>query len=696
MEIKLRKTSLIAVIGLFLFLLSLGAEAKSCSVAVVVDRTTYGQASDAVNKYSAAIKEHDGKKTFVIVLDDDVRPEVIRDTLQYLYKHHSLEGAVLVGDLPVPMVRRAHHLATAFKMNPKADWHASSIPSDRFYDDFGLKFNYLKNDGRMFFYDLSPEGRQKVECSIYSARVKPSRLDPEHSFTELVAEFLDRAAEAKNRPEKIDNVYHFGGHGNSSESFNARIDEDKAMAEQFGFEGPGERVYYTNFDEDRYVKPRIQAILADQSLDYVHFHSHGATDTQYLSKTPYSFMTSDYVENARLDLRNRMRRAKDKETTARALLGQFGVDESWIAGWDDPLVEARDSIRAANLDIYLDDLDGFESGPKVVILDACFNGAFIHDDYVAARYAFNHGSHSLAVFGNSVNIIQDHWKNELAGLMATGVCVGNWAKENFTLESHLFGDPTCAFEASRKKTVDHEVLRIKHGKYSLAKVKDILKTGKSMNVRLEALMYIFRHASSTDDIAFAVRTGLEDPYEMIRRMSAKLGATSGDPVLLEVAAKHYLDPLEGSRVRFQLANALEQYPADDLRKALDKARRDYWIPESTYQEQVKRMYDSRIAARQEFANIADSSVNIKDRRFTVSGMRNKCIAAAIDPMITVIADETEDQDLRLKSAEALGWYVLSFRRAEIYARLKALDIRDAEVKDEVHRTLRRLEDNANL
>ena len=108
------------------------------------------------------------------------------------------------------------------------------------------------------------------------------------------------------------------------------------------------------------------------------------------------------------------------------------------------LAEA-DSIRSAAVDISLLDLDGFRSGPRLLILDACFNGAFQHEDYVAARYAFAHGSHSLAVTANSVNIIQDHWKAEMMGLLDKGVCIGNWHKQVQTLESHLFGDPTWTF-----------------------------------------------------------------------------------------------------------------------------------------------------------------------------------------------------------------------------------------------------------
>ena len=206
------------------------------SVAIVADKATYAACKPSVERYAAAIGRYDGKDALVLVAD--WTPERLRDTLKYLHGRRKLEGAVLVGNIPVPMIRRAHHLCTAFKMDPKYPVKRSSVPSDRFYDDFGLQFRFINRDGDLWYYDLMPEGAQRVRCDIYTARVKPSRKDPEHSFEDLVCEFLDRAAEAKTTRDPLDRVFHFGGHGNSSESFNARIDEERAYYEQFGLKEP--------------------------------------------------------------------------------------------------------------------------------------------------------------------------------------------------------------------------------------------------------------------------------------------------------------------------------------------------------------------------------------------------------------------------------------------------------------------------
>ena len=64
-------------------------------------------------------------------------------------------------------------------------------------------------------------------------------------------------------------------------------------------------------------------------------------------------------------------------------------------------------------------------------------------------------------------------------------------------------------------------------------------------------------------------------------------------------------------------------------------------------------------------------------------------------MLAIVSDEAQAQALRIKAAEALGWYTHSWQRQYIYDRLKRIDSADEAVADEVRRSLRRLEDNAH-
>ena len=79
--------------------------------------------------------------------DSVKEPEDVKKVIVKLYKKDKLEGVVFVGDIPIPMLRKAQHMTSAFKMDEKNnDWRDSSVPSDRFYDDFDLQFDFLKQD----------------------------------------------------------------------------------------------------------------------------------------------------------------------------------------------------------------------------------------------------------------------------------------------------------------------------------------------------------------------------------------------------------------------------------------------------------------------------------------------------------------------------------------------------------------------
>ena len=685
----------IAIALLLAASMSAAAAPRKGNVAIIVDGSCADAVAESVGTYADAIRKYDGKKVFVIVMPSGSRPEAIRDTLRFLWQKQRLEGAVLVGDIPVPMLRRAHHLATAFKMSPKMPVIRSSVPSDRFYDDFDLRFTPLQQDGNLFYYDLAPEGAQSVGCEIYTARIKPSKEDPGHSFEELICAFLERAAAAKASPEPLDRVFHFGGHGNSSESINARIDEDRAFYEQFALSEPAGQVRYLNFDEERFTRTRLLDALADPALDFAHLHTHGAVDAQYISKEPYTFMTGEHVENVKAAFRSRMRRARDKEAAAAEIMKAWDVPRSWLSGWDDPATARKDSVRAAAVDITLTDLDGYAPQAKVILLDACFNGAFLHPDYVAARYAFGPGSGAMMVCANSVNIIQDHWKNELAGLLTTGMCAGSWARNYMTLESHLFGDPTYCFKKSSSSTPDLRALRIHDGKYSPERCLSILRTDRSMNVRLEAFYYIMRQARDMRIVNDAIAAGLQDSYEMIRRMAARYAEVNGSPDLLPVIAARYLDPLESSRVRYHLVNALGQYNAGEAGAALRGAWSGRWPAEEDFAALLSRITRSAESSAKDIAGLTDPGVSVKEKGQTVRAQRNACNVSAVPALLRLTADETADASLRAEAAEALGWYTHSILRDEIYSSLKSLSAAPPAVADEITRTLRRLEDNAH-
>ena len=121
--------------------------------AIVIDQKSYQEAKVQVDAYASAVEQLHGMKSY-IVIDHWQVPDSIRATLirMHAQKQDPVIGAVLVGDIPVAMVRDAQHMTSAFKMDQSRDRRESSVPSDRFYDDFGLKFRPLGKDGEKPYF----------------------------------------------------------------------------------------------------------------------------------------------------------------------------------------------------------------------------------------------------------------------------------------------------------------------------------------------------------------------------------------------------------------------------------------------------------------------------------------------------------------------------------------------------------------
>jgi len=228
------KRLFLTLLSLLTLVSALSAREKLPAVAVVVDPATREAIAADVDAFVTSMQAV-GKRGLLLV-DRWNHPDSLRAELRRLYEKEGLEGAVLVGNIPIPMVRDAHHMTTAFKMNPKMAWERSSVPSDRFYDDFDLRFDYLKHDDArplLHYYSLRTDSPQVIHCDIWTSRIKPPQV-PGVSATQAIAQYLRKAVAAKSEARTpVRNVLHFAGHGYNSESLQARIDEKWSLQEQF-------------------------------------------------------------------------------------------------------------------------------------------------------------------------------------------------------------------------------------------------------------------------------------------------------------------------------------------------------------------------------------------------------------------------------------------------------------------------------
>ncbi|MDO4735470.1 MAG: hypothetical protein Q4B21_00395 [Bacteroidia bacterium] len=723
--------------AILLFNNQINAAKWSSTVAVVVDKATYQKISSHVDAYAKAISTADRKG--IVVADSWDNPQELRDHLKKMYDKEFLEGAVFIGNIPIPMIRDAQHMATAFKMDQKRNWLDSSVPSDRFYDDFDLKFNFIKRDTvntRAFYYSLRADSPQEIQCDIYSARIKPPVTGFE-SECAAIAAFLDKAVAAHKSAQPMDKVLHFAGHGYNSDAMNARLDEAIALSEHFPFiNNRTGALDFFNFTYDTYSKYRVKEALANENLDLAVMHHHGAEDTQYLNGAMNAKNPADWLWLAKNYFRTKYRAALERgeeraKKTMDSFIKQYNVPVEWFQEANNPELIAQDSVYAVDKDLVLADLDNYKSGARFIVLDACYNGGFIVDDYIAARYIFNPGN-TMVVKANSVNTLQDTWTTELIGLLNLGITAGDWAKGQMTLESHLYGDPTFVFAPQSELLANvkgaSQIARdiVKHrdnAPYWRALLDDALKTGNypaditslaikmlvrnnaitsaellsiakenpSRIVRLEA--FVSNKAICDSNLEAAIDLAIGDTYELTRRLGFITLGHNGTPDLIEKMATRYMDPNCTDREEFQISMSIGSFDRERFVKQMEKCYsvNGYYPQKERFDYLVKRAKSSGHYTQEDFNKIINGTASAKEAKGAIRYQRNACYPHALEAIYHSI-ENNPDNAFRIFAAEVLGWYKYSYLRESIKAKVEELykKEKDEAVKNELLKSLNRL------
>ena len=706
-------------IALFcLALVSCGGQKRS--VAIVVDETTYGKIGAEVDAYVAAVSNEN--REGVLVIDKWFNPDSIKAVLFDMYQNNNLEGAVFIGDIPIAMIRDAQHMTTAFKMDQKRRMDWSSVPSDRFYDDFDLAFDFIKQDENQklfFYYSLRADSPQQITCDIYSARIKAPEGENKYK---LVADYLVKAAAAHKNGEPMDKVLHFAGHGYNSDSMNARIDEAIALTEHFQFLNNNiSKLDYIDFTFDNSVKKRLMGALADNTLDLAILHHHGGDDAQYLNGAAQYNDPQGWIKLVKNYLRGKVRDSKTPAEAKIRFKKSLDVPMSWMDDANDPKRILEDSLYAAGKDIMIPDFEGYSSNAKMVILDACFNGSFCNDDYLACHYLFNPGN-TVVVKANSVNTLQDTWTTELIGLLNWGACVGNWAKGQMTLESHLYGDPTFAFKAQNTEAMgknvdvnaimfekkndmnywkgvlknsaadelmcDMKSLAIKmlqlNGAISSQELLDIQKNSNSRVLRLAA--FNANRKIADENLPKAIIMGVDDTYELLQRLAAQYSGKNNSNDVVPTLANALMDPTTPGRVIFQIQGNTAGFDGDMFLNELKKINEatPYWGGEAAFARIVRIIERDNADLKAEIAAVKDGSMSLKDMKGFAKYRRNRFEPEAVEALSHIVSTAT-DHELRSIAADAMGWYEYSSVKADVLAECQKLY--EAEQNEEIKNVL---------
>lgn len=701
------------------------------SFAIIVDTKTLSQVRDELIAYKNCLNE-EGLGAFIIA-DDWATPEQVKSEIVANYKKRPiLEGIVFVGDIPVVRVHNAQHMTSAFKMDEvKFPKEESAVPTDRFYDDLDLKFNFVERDNTNplhFYYRLSEDSPQNLQSDIYSARMTPPS-DYGVDRSELLKRYLKKVVIAHKEQNAFDKLIVFNGHGYNSDCLTAWNNEQFVMKEHFplAFKSSEGNGFY-NFRQDPFMKFKLYDKIQEPKTDLFIFHEHGAFDTQYITgEYPSASSTDDvsyfeaindptkkigHLAYLSSTIRNQYRKYKGEkaENFKKTAIEKYKLTQDFFDQKRLDSTKLSDSKIVNEVNIYLDDLKDKNMQSRVTIFDACYNGSFHRPGYIAGYHVFGNGN-TVVAQGNTVNVLQDKWTIELIGILNEGARVGFWQKETQFLESHLIGDPTFKFTSANSKKLNYDLalsansksiwegylksnnpnlkaIALKmigkiDGSTSSASMLNIYKTSEFYGVRMEALKRLIDIKDA--NMVAALNLAINDPYELIRRNAARYAGYSGDESLVKSLVSTVLFSDESQRVQYAAASSLKMFPSEVVICELKKQGADTTLINnfiSDYNDQ-----QSSLEAMNDKKGKVDGRLSI------IRSYRNYNVHAHAQHLLAIVTDQSDNIELRIAAAEALGWFDRSIKRTEIVTKLKQLQSnpsQDKRLLSEIQQTITRL------
>lgn len=669
--------------------------------AIVVDTTNYAALQAPLRAYRDAV-EKDGLGTWILV-DTWATPEAVRDALRELHaKQPPLEGAILIGAIPIPMLRGAQHLTTAFKMDEdRYPRPRSSVPSDRVYEDFDLVLQPLGQDDKnplLHYRQLAPESPQTIHKAIYTARLFPP-ADGEAGQQALAA-CLQRFAQDRQPPE-LDRVLSLMGHGYVSESLVAWADDLATLAEQLpAVRRPGGALLALDHERGEELEGILLRELADPALDLALLRSHGDDDKEFLLGAPKLPGVAAQIEAVQRYARERLRQAREKKKpeadVQKDLVERLRLPPQWLEKAFDADVTRADAALAAKSELCADEVAAIACGAKVLDLDACFNGNFTARPWQAGAYLYGKGL-TRAVVANAVNIAQDVWSDQHIGLLNLGERVGKWHQTRVHIESHLFGDPTFRFAPSATSAVaelQRALTKLPAGPEGETRLLDALQKADAAAVRLEALGQLA--ARRGEAFLRALPIAARDPAEMVRRVAICLMGDTGEAAFVAPLVHAMLrDPSE--RVAYRAREALGKYAADDVAKAFAAELAVLPTPLADPAATLRTAQTAGFLGEYR-TEALDRNLPAKKRVSALRSFRLYRVHAMVPDLLAIARAADDDAAVRVTAIEALGWFVFSSQRESIGAALDTLAADAAApegVRAEAKKTSRRLKDGAN-
>ncbi|WP_447640608.1 MULTISPECIES: HEAT repeat domain-containing protein [Chitinophagaceae] len=696
----------------------------STTFAIIVDDKTFQGAEKELIAYKESV-ENDGLGTYIIHAQWK-NPNEIRTVLYNLYtdKKHPLEGAVFVGDIPIPMIRGAQFLTSAFKMPETVTWEKSSVASDRFYDDFDLRFDFLQEDKKhsnYYYYNLSADSPQYIDMDIYSARIKPPLAFDINDNVELIKNYLKKLVALRKENNPLDHMLVSTAYGYNSESTLAWAAEMTTIKSSFPrLFSNGNEIKFLNYRNNRFLKSILLPALQREDMDFAFMTGHGEEEAQLMNGYPQVSTPGESMENVARYIRSKMNTAKENgknlDSVKKNYQMQLGLNDKWF---DDAFSSERkreDTLFNNNLEIHGDDLKNINV--RVAYINSCLTGSFHQKDYLAGHYVFSNGKNIVA-FGNTVGVLQDLWGTQLLGILQDGVRTGHLLKKTAFLETHLFGDPTFHFRGSKqdfyntlfgkKNTTALEwntLLQMNDADIQAYALTELFKQ-KSEAVFSKTLLSYFKNSPyesvrtqayfllrkyQNADFRSALISALSDNYEFLKRKAVYDAIEYGGDDIITPLVRIYLQDREAERVQYKLSSIFQFGNGELLKAELDKQLKgnpNSYNIQDLYTSAFKKISTGKSATEKSEKMLRNHDATDKELLFeirTLKAYRNHHLVPAL---LDIAKDTSKSQSLRLATLETLSWFGLSVHQKEIKSTCEQLlnNSNDTTLKTQALKTI---------
>ncbi|NME84677.1 HEAT repeat domain-containing protein, partial [Bacteroides eggerthii] len=164
-----------------------------------------------------------------------------------------------------------------------------------------------------------------------------------------------------------------------------------------------------------------------------------------------------------------------------------------------------------------------------------------------------------------------------------------------------------------------------------------------------------------------------------------------NPELLPAWIESYLLRGHENRHRFRIFSAINTFDHDMALNELKKQAADWSFYDSSYVNELLEYFPrQKKGLERDFALIGNPESTTKQIQSEISRFRNKPITKAIDPLLNIIKNESQEEELRIAAAETLGWYNLYHDKTSIIKELETFQTSKKKVMNEIVKTINRL------